>query len=89
MRLSPTSFYDMTLPEFLLAAQGFHDLEENRERNHWERTRWLATLMLQPHAKKGTRMKPTDIAKFPWDKQPSKESRNKLLEHTLKNMANA
>ena len=78
----------MTLSDFAFAAQGFHDLEENRERQQWERTRWLGALLLQPHAKKGTRMKPTDIAKFPWDKRPSKDS-NKLLKNTLKQMANA
>jgi len=79
----------MTLHEFLLAVDGFMMLEENRERQHWERTRWLAAVTLQPHAKKGTRLKPTDIAKFPWDKKAKGKSDNKLLASTIKRLANA
>jgi len=89
LRLSPSCFYDMTLHEFLLAVDGFMMLEENRERQHWERTRWLAAVTLQPHAKKGTRLKPTDIAKFPWDKKAKGKSDNKLLASTIKRLANA
>ena len=88
MRLSPAAFYSMEFQDFLLAAEGFMDLEENRERQQWERQRWLAAIMLQPHAKKNTTIKPTDICKFPWDKKPKKTGSSKLLAHTLKSWAN-
>jgi len=86
LRLDPTSFYSMTLPEFLLAAEGFHQLEEVRQQAHWERTRWLATLTLSPHTKKGHSIKPTDLAIFPWEKQKKKKGSNQLLKNALKNM---
>lgn len=89
LRLSPSCFYAMTLEEFLLAAEGFMQLEENREKQHWERSRWLAALLLQPHVKKGTRLKPTDIAKFPWEKTAKGKANNKVLAATLKSMVNA
>lgn len=44
--------------------------ETNRElRESWEQVRWLAAVGLQPHAKKGTTIKPTDLIKFDWDNQ--------------------
>lgn len=89
MRLSPSCFYDMLLSEFLLAADGFYELEQTREQQQWERTRWLAAVVLQPHAKKGTRIKPTDIAKFPWDKKAKSKGDAQLLAATLKQWANA
>ena len=89
MCLSPAAFYSMEFTDFLIAAEGFVELEENRERQNWERQRWLATVLLQPHTKKGTSLKPTDIAKFPWDKKAKKNSDNKLLANTLKNWTNA
>jgi hypothetical protein len=42
---------------------------EIAEREPWERVRWLATITLQPHAKKGTTLKPTDLLKFAWDNE--------------------
>jgi len=89
MRLSPSCFYDMELSEFLLAAEGFQDLQQYKQREHWERTRWLAAIVLQPHAKKGTRIKPTDIAKFPWEKKQQTKGDNRLMFETLKKWANA
>lgn len=88
LRLDPTSFYSMTLEEFLLAAQGFHQLEEVRQQAHWERTRWLATLTLSPHTKKGHNIKPTDLAIFPWEKKPKKKGNNQLLKNALNRMSN-
>jgi hypothetical protein len=89
LRLSPSCFYAMTLEEFTLAAEGFRELELDRQKQHWERTRWLATLNLQPHMKKVTRLKPTDIAKFPWEKTAKGKANNKVLAATLKSMVNA
>lgn len=86
LRLDPTSFYDMLLSDLLLAAQGFMELEEQRERQAWERARWTAAMYIQPHAKKGVRVKPTDIAKFPWDPKPKKQV-NQMLHNVLKKSA--
>ena len=87
LRLDPASFYDMTLQEFLLAAEGFHQLEEIRQQQDWERTRWLATLMLSPHARKGKSIKPRDLAIFPWEKKPKKK--NKAHANVMRQMIKA
>jgi len=78
----------MTLEEFLIAAQGFHQLEEVRQQAEWERTRWLATLMLSPHTKKGHSIKPQDLAICPWEKKPKKKGNNQLLKNALNRMSN-
>ena len=88
LRLDPTAFYDMTFNDFLLAADGFHRLEEVRQQQEWERTRWQTLLLLSPHTKKGHRLKPTDLCTFPWEKATKKKRSNKLLEKELKRISN-
>lgn len=86
LRLSPSAFYSMLLSDFLLAADGFYELEETRERQSWERARWSAAMAMQVHAKKGARIKPTDLCKFPWDPKPKKKV-NQMLHNILKQSA--
>jgi hypothetical protein len=83
LRLSPSSFYDMTFEEFLYAAQGMHEQEEARQRQEWERARWSATLALAPHSKKGHSIKPHDLCIFPWEKKARKKGSNKMLKNAL------
>jgi len=64
--LTPSSLYDLTFQEFSNAMAGRRFEIEMRERGEWERTRWLACLLLNPHTKK--RLKPTDLATFEWEK---------------------
>lgn len=87
LRLNPISLFDMTLDEFELAVSGFQKMSEIRERGDWERTRWLATILLQPHMKKGKELKPTDLAQFPWEQKQKKTNMvngEKLLEQLMK-----
>lgn len=86
MRLGPTAFYSMLLSDFVLAAEGFHEMHEMQERQHWERARWSAAMAMQPHAKKGARIKPQDLCKFPWDAKPNKQV-NQVLHNMLKKKA--
>ena len=46
---------------------GFYELENNRQRQHWERSRWQTTLLLNIQLSKGKSIKPTDLIKFDWD----------------------
>ena len=50
----------------------------------WERTRWLATVLLSPHSKKT--LKPTDIAQFPWEEstQIDISKKDELMAHFSK-----
>jgi len=74
LRLGLSALYDLTFEEFGNAMRGFYELEEQRQRQEWERTRWLATITMQPHVKKGSIKKPTDIATFPWEEEQKKKS---------------
>ena len=39
-------FYDMLPREFWNKVEGFHNLENMRQRSDWERTRWSTCLLL-------------------------------------------
>lgn len=67
LRLNPFSLYDMTFKEFGNAMAGHYKQIEEREKAEWERTRWLATITINPHVKK--RLTPKDLATFPWEKK--------------------
>ena len=86
MRFDPISFFEMTIDDFECAVRGFHELNEIREQQNWERTRWLATIILQPHTKKNQRLRPTDIAQFPWEQPKQKSAINgeSLLQQMMK-----
>lgn len=88
LRFSPSVFYDMTLEEFIAAARGMNEQEEMRQRQEWERARWSAAVALQPHTKKGSSLKPTDLIIFPWEKKPKRKGNKRLLANTLKSLNN-
>lgn len=50
-------------------VKGRQKAEEERLRENWEMTRWLAAVNLTPHLAKGKNIKPTDLITFPWEKQ--------------------
>ena len=60
---------------------------EMQAKTEWERTRWLACLLLQPHKKKNSSLKPTDLVRFDWEKKEEKidiEKRKKSAEYARK-----
>lgn len=59
----------MTLRTLQNAIDGYEQRQERAERAAWERTRWLAAAILTPYAAKGKTIKPTDLARFPWDQK--------------------
>lgn len=72
MNLCPFLLMDMTAAEFSAAVRGFRRKQEWLQQQEWERSRWLATLMMQPHLKKGSKLKPTDLVVFPWEEEKKK-----------------
>lgn len=68
--MSEDEFWDMLPRTFYNKQHGFFEHHEYLQREEWERTRWLAGMNIQPHLKKGTKMKPTDLCRFPWDPKP-------------------
>ena len=62
---------DMAIYEpeyFRIKLEGLREAQTQDFRNEWERTRWLATIILSPHAKKGKGIKPKDLIEFEWEK---------------------
>ncbi len=67
LRLSPVLLYDLTFAEFGNAMRGHYKGIDEREKAEWERTRWLASITINPHVKK--RITPKDLATFPWEEK--------------------
>ncbi len=53
---------------FRLKLEGMREAQFQQYKNEWERTRWLATIVLSPHQKKGKGIKPRDLIEFEWEK---------------------
>lgn len=88
LRLSPSAFYEITVQEIVAAMHGAAEVEERAYQQQWTQTRWLASLLLQPHTK--NKIKPQDLCTFPWENtEKLKQSQNKqgiaLLKQLSKN----
>ena len=62
-------FYGMLPREFWNKLDGFHELENMRQRSDWERTRWSTCLLLNIQLPKNKSIKPKDLIKFEWEKE--------------------
>ena len=76
-----------TFEEVQYAAAGYTAEATDRERSEWERTRWLATVGLQPHTAKGKSIKPADLCTFPWEKKKKNASSNFVALAMIKKLA--
>ena len=77
----------MTFHEFLCTQKGINDRLELEQRYEWERVRWLACVILQPHTKKGQNLTPQKLVKFDWEKKQVKndiEKQRKRAEYISK-----
>lgn len=70
--LTTDEFYMMTPRNFINAQNGHKRLYEQNQRAEWERARWMACVIINPHLKRG--ISPGKITTFPWEKiKKSKE----------------
>lgn len=90
LRFSPSVFYELTLKQLMAAMQGAAEAEERAYQQQWTQTRWLASILLQPHSKR--EVKPSDLCTFPWERpatKASKEANNKQqIQHLQKIFGN-
>ena len=70
--LTPGPLYSLTFEEFGNAVRGKREAVEMMERSNWERTRWQTALLLNVHTKKGSKIKPIELAVFPWEDKEQK-----------------
>lgn len=86
--MSRRDFEASTPGEFEAICRAYHEAEESRMRESWERTRMLAAIVIQPHVKK--RVTPRELLPFPWDnRRPdapviSKEEQRRRVGEILK-----
>lgn len=53
---------------------------ERENREAWERARTIAAILIQPHVKKGTKVRPQQLISLPWDKpHPRQETEARKL----------
>lgn len=78
----PSQFYDLLPREWMNLVEGWNERQNTKERADWERTRWMTTILINPHTKKTIKAK--DLIVFPWEKEPKKAkkvfTRGEILE---------
>lgn len=73
-------FYDMLPREFWNRVDGFIEIQNLKDKNEWERTRWSTCILLNIQLGKGKKIKPTDLIEFDWDKKDRKIDFKKIKE---------
>ena len=73
--MSTEDFYSADFRDVMDAIKGYNERERLRFQNEWERTRWLATIGIQPYAGKGKKIKMTDLIQFDWEKTDKPKER--------------
>mgnify|MGYP003133482650 FL=1 len=61
---------NMTPKNFLNAQIGYGKMNQYREQGEWERARWMACVIINPHLKKS--INPKKLTTFPWERKSSK-----------------
>ena len=66
--------------EFWNRVDGFIEIQNLKDKNEWERTRWSKCILLNIQLGKGKKIKPTDLIEFDWDKKDRKIDFKKIKE---------
>tara|TARA_R110002074_G_scaffold201406_1_gene369315 strand:- start:365 stop:655 length:291 start_codon:yes stop_codon:yes gene_type:complete len=74
--MNVVDLYDMTPQMFYNAQKGLMDIWQTENQADWERTRWLACILLNPHVKKN--IQPKDITRFPWESAKNKKTEKEI-----------
>ena len=73
----------MNPKNFLNAQLGSGRLYEQKQQAEWERARWMACVIINPHLKRG--ISPDKITIFPWEKirkNKSKKDISKIIKES-------
>ena len=65
--MSLTEYYDSEIEVVLSIIDSFYTFENNKERQEWERSRFVAFMTIKPHDSKKKFKKPSDLIKFDWE----------------------
>ena len=67
--MSHDDFCKCTFGEFESICKAYREMNERENREAWERARTIATILIQPHVKKGNKVTPQQLISLPWDKK--------------------
>ena len=67
--MSLTEYYDSEIEVVLSIIDSFYTFENNKERQEWERARFVAFMTIKPHDSKKKFKKPSDLIKFDWEQR--------------------
>ena len=81
--MSLSEYYSSEIEVVLSIMDSFYEFENNKERQEWERARFIAFMTIKPHDTKKKFKKPSDLIKFGWEQQQL-EKDIKDLKHKMK-----
>lgn len=67
--MSHDDFCKCYYEEFESICKAWREMTEGQNRDAWERARTVATIVIQPHLKKGSKITPQQLIPLPWDKK--------------------
>lgn len=67
--MSLSEYYSSEIEVVLSIMDSFYEFENNKERQEWERARFIAFMTVKPHDTKKKFKKPSDLIKFNWEQQ--------------------
>ena len=67
--MSLTEYYSSEIDVVLSIIDSFYEFENNKERQEWERARFIAYMTIKPHDIKKKFKTPSDIIRFGWEQQ--------------------
>ena len=76
LRMTVNEFYSMTPRNFINAQLGHKDLYDQNQHAEWERARWMACVIINPHLKRS--IDPKKITTFPWEKERIRKKAKKM-----------
>ena len=71
-----SELYDLTPAMFYNAQKGLFEKWDLESQSNWERTRWMACVIINPHVKKN--LKPKDLTSFPWEKKRNEKTKEEI-----------
>ena len=81
--MSLSEYYSSEIEVVLSIMDSFYEFENNKERQEWERARFIAFMTVKPHDTKKKFKMPSDLIKFGWEQQQL-EKDIKDLKHKMK-----
>ena len=84
MNITIDDLYNMNPKNFANSQIGFGRLHQQKEQGEWERARWIACVIINPHLKRA--ISPDKITSFPWEvkkKRKNKVDIDKLIKESI------